>query len=297
MGWRTIYIEENNYLSLYLDNIKIRNINDDEVLLPLKDIDMIVFDNYKATLSVNLLSKCSEYNINLVICDMNHMPISQIVPFSGNCLSSKILFKQLNWDNDLKGELWKKIIYHKIENQLFVLKENDRDISYINMIENLKSTIEFYDMTNREGLVAKIYFRALFGDKFRRFEEDTINAGLNYGYIILRTMIAKSLVSKGLNCMLGIFHKGESNNFNLADDIIEVFRPIIDNYVYNNLNDQVLFTRTHRLELIKLLSNKIEINGKKQTISNAIDIYIDSIINYFETGESLYFPKVKIYDI
>ena len=93
MGWRTIYIEENNYLSLYLDNIKIRNINDEEIMIPLKDIDMIVLDNYKATISINLLSKCNEYNIDLVICDMNHMPVSQLISFSGNCLSSKILFK------------------------------------------------------------------------------------------------------------------------------------------------------------------------------------------------------------
>ena len=83
----------------------------------------------------------------------------------------------------------------------------------------------------------------------------------------------------------------------MADDVIEVFRPIIDNYVYHNLTGETLFTRNHRLELIKLLNNKIEINGKKQTISNAIDMYIDSIINYFETGKNLVFPKVKLYDI
>ncbi|MBR3891408.1 MAG: type II CRISPR-associated endonuclease Cas1 [Bacilli bacterium] len=297
MGWRTIYIEENNYLSLYLDNIKIRNVNDEDVLVPLKDIDVIVLDNYKSTISANLLSKCSEYNINLIICDMNHLPVSQLLAISGNCLSSKMLFKQLSWDNDMKGELWKNIVYHKIDNQLSVLKTNNLDNSYIEMIESLKNSIEFYDLTNREGLTARIYFRALFGEKFRRFEEDTINAGLNYGYIVLRTMIAKSLVGKGLNCMLGIFHKGESNEYNLADDIIEVFRPIIDNYVYNNLRNEVLFTRNHRLEIIKILNNKIEINGRKQTISNAIDMYIDSIINYFETGKEVCFPKTKLYDI
>ena len=83
------------------------------------------------------------------------------------------------------------------------LRENKLDISYMDMIENLQRSIEFYDLSNREGLVARIYFRALFGDKFRRFDEDVINAGLNYGYIVLRSMIAKSLVSKGLNCMIG----------------------------------------------------------------------------------------------
>lgn len=226
------------------------------------------------------------------------MPISQLIPFAGNCLSSKIFKEQLLWDDKSKGIIWKKIVYHKIKNQLYVLKENKINNGFIEMIENLQLNILDYDVSNREGLVAKIYFRALFGEKFRRFDEDTINAGLNYGYIVLRSMIAKAIVSKGLNPMIGIFHRGEGNSFSLADDIIEVFRPIIDNYVYNNLSsNEILFTRNHRFGLVKLLSNRIEINGKKQTISNAIDIYIDSIINYFEKGNEVLFPSVKLYDV
>ena len=137
MGWRTIYIEENNYLSLYLDNIKIKNINDEEIMIPLKDIDVIVLDNYKATVSVNLLSKFSEYNINVIICDINHLPIAQILPFSGHCLSSKMLYNQLSWGNDAKGELWQRIVYHKIENQMFILKANNLNVDYINMMKKL----------------------------------------------------------------------------------------------------------------------------------------------------------------
>ena len=300
MGWRTIYIEESNNLSLYLDNLKTSDIKGG-VLIPLKDIDSIIIDNYKLIISSQLLCKCSKNNINFVICDINHIPISQLLPFSGNCLSSKTLKRQSLWSEELKGKLWKDIVYHKITNQVSILKINEKLQNVETMINNLQKDISIYDKTNREGLFAKIYFRTLFGDKFKRFEvNDTVNAGLNFGYVVLRTMIAKSIVCKGLNPMLGIFHKGENNNFNLADDFIKIFRPIIDNYVFNNLtSNQALFTRQHRLEIIKLLTGKIEINGRKQTISNAIDIYIDSIINCFEKNDNsaVLFPLVKVYDI
>ena len=297
MGWRTIYIEECNSISLYLDNLKVHDVKGD-ILIPIKDIDTIIIDNYKTIISTQLLSKCSEYNINFVICNVNHLPISQMVSFSGNCLSSKMLKEQLSWDENLKGNLWKDIVYYKIKNQIAVLQENNKLNDVKEMIENLHNSIIFNDQTNREGLVAKIYFRSLFGNRFRRFKDDVINSGLNYGYTILRAMIARSIISKGLNPMLGLFHKSDSNTFNLADDFIEVFRPIIDSYVYQNLNDSsILFTRQHRLDIVKLLTKKIEINGKKQTISNAIDIYIDSVINYFETGSLVLFPSIKLYDV
>lgn len=297
MGWRTIYIEENNNLSLYLDNLKVTKENEESFLIPLKDIDTIVIDNYKLNLTASLIYKCNECNINFIICNHSHLPVSQMLPLSGNCLSSKIFFKQLKWDEDKKGNLWKEIVKHKIHNQNYVLRQNQKDNYYINMLEEFENDVEYYDKSNREGLAAKAYFRALFGEKFKRFSEDCINAGLNYGYIVLRAMIAKSLVSKGLNCMLGIFHKGESNDFNLADDLLEVFRPIIDMFVYKNLIEEQVLTREHRISIIKLLTNKIEIDNKKQTISNAIDIYVESIINYFENGTEVLFPLVQVYDV
>ena len=141
-----------------------------------------------------------------------------------------------------------------------------------------------------------MYFRALFGSDFIRFEQDVVNAGLNYGYSVFRSLITSIIVAKGYIPNLGLFHKGKQNMFNLSDDIIEVFRPIVDNYVFNNMTEDILFKQSHRDELIGLTNNKIMIDDRKQTISNAIGIYLDSIFK-FMNGENieLLFPDPVIY--
>lgn len=298
MGWRTLYIEESNHVSLYLDNLKIRNEAEQELLIPLNDINIMVIDNYKTTVSTNLLIKASEYNIDLIICDNNHLPTCQLIPLSGNCISSIMIRKQIEWDNIKKSILWKEIVKKKIYNQFKILEKYDCDNRDISMMLNFYNDVDYNDNGNREGLAAKVYFRSLFGKDFIRFDDNCINAGLNYGYSILRSLISKCIISRGLNASLGIFHKGPNNAFNLSDDIIEVFRPIIDDWVKDNLTNEMLFSKEHRLNLIKLLSKKIYIDGKKQTISNAIIIYIDSLIDYFnEDKKKILFPEAIAYDI
>ncbi len=150
------------------------------------------------------------------------------------------------------------------------------------------------DTLNREGLSAKMYFRTLFGKDFKRFEDDVLNIGLNYGYSILRSQISKTIIAKGLLPCIGIFHKGYNNPFNLADDLIEVYRPLIDMYVFKNLRDAIIFKREHRLELIKLSTSDVYTNGVKQTLLNSINIYIDSILSVFNEENIAKFQEVKL---
>jgi len=119
-----------------------------------------------------------------------------------------------------------------------------------------------------------MYFRELFGNDFIRMNEDVINAGLNYGYAIFRSLISSIIVAKGYLANIGIFHKGKQNMFNLSDDIIEVFRPIVDNYVFHNMMEDIIFKQEHREALIQLTVKKVKIDHRQQTISNAIHIYI-----------------------
>ena len=298
MSWRIVYIEEADYLSLHLDNLKVTKGND-ETTIPLSDINSIIIDNYKTTLSVNLLNKCMDYKVNVVLCDMKHLPNTIIYPYSGNYQASLVLKEQLSWKEENIRRVWKIIVEGKIINQMKVLKENNKSIDVILKLSHYLNEIEPLDVTNREGLAAKLYFRELFGEKFLREDENTINACLNYGYSIIRSMIARTLVAKGLNPHIGIFHKGQFNDFNLADDIIEVFRPIIDNYVYNNFLNETYFTREMRLSSVATLTRKVRYNEKKQSISNAINAYIDGIIQALNTGNysQIYFPETKIYDI
>ena len=293
MGWRIVYIEQATTLKLYLDNIKVTN-DLGEVTIPLSDIHTIVVDNQVVTITVPLLNKCSEYNINLVFCSLEHMPKCMINPLYGNYQTPAILKKQLAWNDELKGIIWKKIVINKINNQCDLLVSLEKNQDIINRIRDFTKEVENADVTNREGLAAKMYFRELFGANFRRFEEDILNAGLNYGYAVLRSQISKTIIAKGLNANLGIHHIGYDNLFNLSDDIIEVFRPIIDEYVYKKMTESIILSKDNRLGLIKQTTNDVFINGTKQTLFNAIEIFIEKIMYCFETSDLEAFASIKL---
>ena len=297
MGWRIVYIEDAKSVKLYLDNVRIEK-EVGVLTIPLSDIHTLIIDNQMISLTVPLLNKCSDYNINLVLCDLEHMPNVTLNPFNGNYQTPLMLKKQIEWSNEIKKILHVKIIKNKIENQVDLLKHLDKNIVVIEKILTFSREIEEDDCTNREGLAAKMYFREMFGASFKRFDDDIINAGLNYGYSILRSQISKTIIAKGLNTTLGIFHKGYNNSFNLSDDIIEVFRPLIDEYVYKNMLDAVIFTRKHRIELISLTTKDSNFNGEKQSIFNVISMFIDKIIYCFETGDmNGYKPVRLIYEL
>ena len=297
MSYRVIYIEKCEYLRLYLDNLKVE-VKNDSLLFPISDIQILVIDNYQSNMSVPLINKLTDYNVCTIICGVDHLPKSYILPMNGHFSSSGNIFKQICWDEKRKNDLHAMIVKLKILNQIEILKMNQKNFDVVKKLYEFATSIVSGDKSNREGLAAKMYFRELFGDSFIRFEEDVINAGLNYGYAIFRSLITSIIVAKGYIANIGIFHKGKQNMFNLSDDIIEVFRPIVDDYVYKEMMEDILFKQSHREALIQLTNKKIMIDDKKQTVSNAISLYLDSIFKYLD-GEidSILYPLPVIYDL
>lgn len=297
MSYRVIYVEKCEYLKLYLDNLKVE-IKNDSILFPISDIQILVIDNYQSNMSVPLINKLTDYNVCTIICGVDHLPKSYILPMNGHFSSSGNIFKQICWDEKRKNDLHAMIVKLKILNQIEILKMNQKNFDVVKKLYEFANSIVSGDKSNREGLAAKMYFRELFGDSFIRFEEDVINAGLNYGYAIFRSLITSIIVAKGYIANIGIFHKGKQNMFNLSDDIIEVFRPIVDDYVYKEMMEEILFKQSHREALIQLTNKKIMIDDKKQTVSNAISLYLDSIFKYLD-GEidSILYPLPVIYDL
>lgn len=283
MSWRIVYVESETTLQLFLDNLKVIN-HDDELLIPLSDIHTVILDNYKILLSVQLINQFSHNNINVVICDLAHLPKTLIMPINGHSLSPLILKNQIAWDEDIKKEVHQKIVTNKIRNQAAVLRHFNCNTDVIAAVLKFSEEVSVGDATNREGLASKMYFRELFGKDFIRFNEDILNAGLNYGYAILRSLISKSVVAKGLHPSIGVFHIGRNNPYNLSDDIIEVYRPIIDVWVKNNLMDEKIFIKEHRLELIKQTLTSVVISNKKQTLFNGINIFVDNLIRIFSSS-------------
>lgn len=288
MGYKTVYIRDSESVRLYLDNIVI-NTKNGEVRFLISDLKTLIIDNYKICLGTQLINKLTQNKVALIICDLSHNPFSQLLPISGNYNSSAVIKKQIQWNNDLKKIIHKKIIEAKICAQLQVLKRNNLDLKVQDMLMKYKESVLLDDESNREGLAAKAYFKELFGKDFVRFDNDIINAGLNYGYAIFRSQIRAILVSKGLLLNLGIFHCSGNNEGNLSDDIIEVFRPLVDDYVFNHLQNCELLTSQHKEQLIRLANLKVLYNGQMHTINNCIEMYIESIMHCFDENNEKYF--------
>lgn len=296
MSWRTIYVERAHKLYLYLNNVKIED-GEQTFTVPISDIGMIIINNYRLHISVQLLCKLSQANVCVIICEKNGLPELAVQALNGNYVTFRNQELQLNFPPEYKGLLWQVLVRGKIANQLHNLIFVQADAGVINKMREYYDSVEFNDATNREGLAAKIYFRALFGNRFSRERDsfDPINGALNYGYAILRAMLARSVMAKGLISAQGIFHRSPYNHFNLVDDYLEVYRPIIDRWVYENMQDE-FFTREKRLELINALSMKVIFAGKKYSILQSMNYFVDNILNYMKNYDvsCIIMPEVEI---
>lgn len=280
MSWRVVYISEAEEMKLYLDNLKVIK-GEQEVLIPLSDIHTIVVDNHRTVVTGRLMNKLAEYHILLIFCDESHHPNVFSLGLYSHYRVYGVLYKQINWSDDAKGRMWQRFVQIKIRNQASLLEYLEKDQNIVNRLRTLANQVEFEDRTNREGHAAKLYFNELFGDSFQRMRGsvDPVNAALNYGYIVLRACVARSVVAHGLHPAFGIGHRNQFNAFNLVDDCMEVFRPVIDFWVAMTIkNENDYLTWETKQQLIRRLSSKILIDGQRQTVLNAIDLFVQSFI-------------------
>lgn len=281
MGWRTIIIEQSQQVSLHLDNLKIKMLEGD-YLVPLPDISIVIFNNYKLNVTTQLLCKMSRYQICVIICEKNGLPSVVMNPIAGNYVTFKNQEIQLHMNPSRPGDLWKAIIERKIDNQISVLDHYSLSLDTIETMESLKSTIQPLDIENHEGIAAKVYFKALFGVGFVRDREegDPLNNALNYGYSIVRALMARALAAKGLLLSIGIKHHNIYNHFNLVDDCMEIYRPIIDDWVYFSMYEtQELFSRDLRLNLVSMLSEvTVRHQNLSYSIADSMNRFADSLI-------------------
>lgn len=283
MGWKIVEIEQAQYCHVFLDNLVIEKDKETKITIPLQDIDTLIINNYQMTISVKLLNAISKYNIVCVICDQKAMPESQFIPLLGNYNTLKIFQQQLNWNHQYKGQTWQQIIKMKINNQRLVLKHflNNSDLD--NYFLELINDVKIYDGSNREGHAAKVYWHHLYGLDFSRKDESFINICLNYGYAIVRSYIARSIVKKGLDPRIAFFHKSFDNHFALASDLIEPFRFLVDFYVYQ----KVYLEKSNNFgeikqDLINLMNQQVLVNHKLYYLNTTIDMFVDAIVNQTE---------------
>ena len=283
MGWKTIIIGCESKVSLTLNRMRI-TIDDEYQNIPLSDIDTVIFSHIGVVITIPLLSKLVENNINIIVCDDKNDPIGIFQPFNTHSLVFKRLNNQLNWKLTRKKKFWKIIIEQKIQSEIDALtieKKNDLVIKQLNVY---KDSVYTDDQTNREAIAARSYFQELFGNGFTRDDNNVVNAALNYVYKIIASYISKCITSRGLITQLGVHHIGESNPFNLTYDFIEPFRVFIDLWVYENIKSS--FSTYEKTEIINILNYKINVNHKWIRLCDAIEDIIDSYIAFLDEREN-----------
>ena len=288
MTWRIVHVNQSEKMHLKLDNLVVRKYGE-EFVIPLSDISMIVAEGGDTIVTLRLLSALSKYNIALIVCDNEHLPTGIFHSQNGHFRAYKKLQNQIGWTQDQKDKMWQIVTYFKINNQQDVLSMFEKNIEAIQLLADYKDHVELGDRTNREGHAAKVYFNELFGKQFTRVtqqEADVINAGLNYGYAIMRAQMARIVSGYGLNGLLGIFHKNEYNQFNLVDDLMEPFRQIVDVWVYQNLRNQEYLKYDYRLQLTNLLNAKIKYGKEVCTVTGAMDKYVKGFIKCIDEKET-----------
>lgn len=275
--WRTLIITQGEKISIK-DNWLIVECGDEQNKVPISDIYSIVVDNRQAYLTVAAITTLTNSGVHILFCDEKHTPVSVITALNTHYRPLNVIRKQLALSDSFKDLLWQKIIRAKIENQAQVLKMQGGSCEVCLHLLRFSEEVLPGDKTNREGLAAKMFFRTIYGSEFVRMNNDVINSALNYGYAIIRSSVAKTLVAYGYNCVLGVHHISETNPFNLADDLMEPLRPVVDLWVDQNHDSLVdVLTSPHRKSLVDIINATVDLAGKNMKIRYAIDRYVSSL--------------------
>ncbi len=274
MGFRTMVITKRCKLDYKMGYMELRTEETKQILL--SDLELLIIENPAVSLTGILLEKLTEAKVKVIFCDSKRNPQTELVPYYGSHDCSRKLKTQLEWNEQIKGEVWTAIVAEKIRKQAELL-ESIGCSEECSMLREYIQQLEFRDTTNREGHAAKVYFNALFGMDFTRSDNLAINAALNYGYAILLSAINREVVANGYLTQLGLFHDNIYNQFNLSCDLMEPFRIVVDRFVYERQFEE--FTTEEKHLMLRILQEEVGINNSKQYFSNAVKIYVKSVFD------------------
>lgn len=264
-----------------------------ESSIPIEDIGFIVIDHPEIYLSIPAINLLVENNTSVIICNASHLPNGMFLNLNSHHIQQEIFKNQINASVPLKKQLWQQTIIEKITNQGILLQNVT---AKTNNFEFLASKVLSGDSSNMEGVAASFYWKVFFEQKFKRERfGDYPNNFLNYGYAILRAATARALSGSGLLNTLGIHHKSKYNAFALADDIMEPFRPIVDEKVaeiMQNYSEQELNTQI-KAELLQILTRTVYFKDEKSPLMVALQKTASSLQQCY-TGDrkKIKYPKL-----
>ncbi len=275
----------NNQLLIFSDNIEISSI-------PIEDIGTIILDHRDISLSTSLIESLSINNVATIVCGQNHNPSAMFMPLDSHFVQAERFQVQIEASKSLKDQIWTEIIRSKIINQSHFLNHINKNSDYLISLSN---NIKIGDLTNREAIASKYYWKELFEKNFKRERFGRCpNDFLNYGYTILRSAVARGLCSVGLLPTFGIHHCNKYNSFQLADDMIEPFRPWIDKIVYENFtyHHVVDLNKEMKAKLIQVLNEECLLDSKKYQLQKGIELSCFSLFKCLKNANNkIIFPS------
>ncbi len=281
MSWRTVIVTGRAKLDKKLGFMVVRSEENIKRVL-LDEVSVLIIENCAVSITASLINELANRKVKLIFCDEKHNPSCEMLPLYGchNCTAR--VREQVKWDEDVKAYIWTSIVSEKIRNQARVLQEFGHE-KEAGMLKGYIDEIELGDETNREGHAAKVYFNALFGKEFSRNADNAINSALNYGYSIILSAFNREITSNGYITQLGLFHDNMFNNFNLASDLMEPFRTLIDRFVREK--NYRIFNSEQKREIIGILNESVIINNTEQYVTNAVKIYCRSVFDAIEEND------------
>lgn len=292
---RSIIISTPSKVSVKDNQLVCTNLNEpsDTKTAPIEDLALVMVENQRAFLTVPLINALADNNVSLVYCDSHFMPTSMMYSLAANSIQSEMFRLQLSATDAANNRIWKQLVEAKIKNQAGLLDKFGKDGS---VLKPYYSNVKAGDADNREGLSARIYWRHLFGKDFTREREGPApNNLLNYGYSILRSAVVRALLGSGLNPAIGVFHKNRYNPMPLADDMMEPFRPFVDEIVYGlYLNAEEELTTENKGYLIGCLNCDTMFDKVRRPLQIGLSITTASLCKYYR-GEVkvLSLPKLE----
>lgn len=291
---KTLYIGNPAYLSTHNEQVVVTypesgvsdSVNTQKKTMPIEDLGVVIFDHHQITTTVALMQRLTDSNVAVITCDARHMPSALTLPLECNTIQSERYRAQISASLPLTKQLWQQTVKGKIENQAAVIKEVT-GILPKNMM-HWAASVKSGDPENYEGRAAAFYWANVF-ESMPEFRRERVgiepNSLLNYGYAILRSIIARSLVAAGLLPTLGIHHHNRYNAYCLADDIMEPYRPYVDRIVLDIIADGEEYyelSKAVKQRLLVIPSIDVIINGKKSPLMVAAQITASSLARCYE---------------
>lgn len=267
--------------------------NKDMVMRPIEDIGFVIVENPQVSISVPLLNELADNNVSVVFCDKKLMPKTMLMTLEGNTTQQESYRYQLDASAPTKKNVWKQLVECKIRNQALLLNKVGRNGD---VLKQYYMNVKSGDTDNREGAAAREYWGRIFDEGFKREREGLPpNNLLNYGYTILRAAVARALIGSGLYPAFGVFHRNRYNAFPLADDVMEPYRPFVDEIVYHLYYDGAVseLDNQSKGKLLRVLFSDVKMGKVTRPLENALSLTTASLLRVYKgDADKLSLPKI-----